>query len=181
MLFRSQYSKEDYEKLVAEVKTDMKARGEWGKFFPLSAAGFGYNASLGQIYFPLTKEEVLARGGLWHEFKDESKEGVSADTLPDRIDDVPDSITSTPLICPVTKQRYNIAPRELAFCREYGIPLPRRYFDFRMLERFKPLAKMVRIYKGVCAVCGKEIEHYYPPEFGYKKIACVDCYQKAVA
>ena len=37
--------------------------------------------------------------------------------------------------------------------------------------------KYQRLYKGVCAGCGKEIKREVPPPVG-KKLLCVDCYKK---
>ena len=33
--------------------------GEWGEFFPSTLSPFGYNETVAQEYFPLTREEVL--------------------------------------------------------------------------------------------------------------------------
>lgn len=180
-ILNKQYSKEEYEKLVARIKADMKTRGEWGKFFPMELAGFGYNLSLANIMFPAKKEEVQAMGGLWDNAPDQGAEGMPTDQLPDRIDDVQDSITTQPLICPETGLRYNIAPHELAFYRERGIPLPRLHFDQRILKRFGILARMMRPREGSCTFCKKDVLHYFPLDLGYQKIACVDCYQQRVS
>ncbi len=180
-ILNKQYSKEEYEKLVAQIKTDMKKRGEWGKFFPLSAAYAGYNYSLANMMFPLSKEEILEFGAKWEEATETNYEGISGDDLPDRIDDVNDDIVKQRIICPETNLSYNIAPHELAFYREHGIPLPKRHFDWRTLNRFKPFTYMIKPQQGKCVYCGKEIEHYYGPEIGFKKIACIECYQKEIA
>ena len=37
----------------------MISTGEWGEFFPSSLSPFGYNETVAQEYFPLTREEVL--------------------------------------------------------------------------------------------------------------------------
>ncbi|MEK7546682.1 MAG: hypothetical protein AAB536_00665 [Patescibacteria group bacterium] len=180
-VLNKQYAKEEYERLVADIKRDMKQRGEWGNFFPLSAAYTGYNYSLANIMFPFSKEEVLDFGAKWEEVPEVHHEGIGGDNLPDRIDDVNDDIVKQRIICPETKLSYNIAPHELTFYREHGIPLPRRHFDWRTLNRFKPFTYMVKPQSGKCCYCGKEIEHYYGPELGFKKIACLECYQKEIA
>ncbi|MDP3948953.1 MAG: hypothetical protein Q8Q17_03325 [bacterium] len=180
-ILNKQYTKEEYERFVADIKNDMKKRGEWGNFFPLSAAYTGYNYSLANIMFPFSKDEALRFGAKWDETHDVYHEGVSGNDLPDRIDEVKDDIIKQRIICPETKLSYNISPSELSFYREHGIPLPRHHFDWRTLNRFRPFTYMVKPQKGVCCYCKKEIEHYYGPELGYKKIACVECYQKEVA
>ncbi len=35
-------------------------------------------------------------------------------------------------------------------------------------------------YQRTCVFCSKPIVHYYPPEWGYQKIACEECYQREV-
>ena len=41
-VLNKQYTKEEYESLVEKIKGNMKERGEWGNFFPLSSAYCGY-------------------------------------------------------------------------------------------------------------------------------------------
>jgi len=181
-ILNKQYSEAEYKELVEKIKVDMKKRGEWGKFFPLSSAYCGYNLSLAQMMFPMTKDEVSNFGAKWEENKEPQYDNVvKADTLPDTIDWVSDDITKQRILCPETKLSYNITKDELAFYKEHGIPLPQRHFDWRTLERFKPFSYMSISQKGNCHYCNKEIEHYYGPELGFKKIACLECYQKEVA
>ena len=137
--------------------------------------------SLAQITFPETKENILKLGGLWDDGEAQKAEGMPSSELPDSIDDVTDDISTKPIVCPVTGMRYNIAAGELAFYREQGIPLPRRHGDFRTLERFGLIARMVEPREGKCCFCKKDIVHYFYPELGYQKIACTECYQKEVA
>lgn len=181
-ILNKQYSEEEYKKLVEKIKNDMKNRGEWGKFFPLSCAYAGYNLSLAQMMFPMAKEEALKFGAKWEETVEPHYENIiSGDTLPDTIAEVSDEIIKQRILCPETKLSYNITKDELQFYREHNIPLPRRHFDWRTLERFKPFSMMVNPQKGNCYFCKKEIEHYYSPELGFEKIACLECYQLKVA
>ena len=106
---------------------------------------------------------------------------ISGDDLPDTIDQVGDEIVKQRILCPETKLSYNITQQELAFYREHNIPLPRRHFDWRTLDRFKPFSLMVIPQKGNCYYCKKGIEHYYSPELRFQKIACLECYQREVA
>jgi hypothetical protein len=181
-ILNKQYTEQEYKELVEKIKTDMKNRGEWGKFWPLSSAYCGYNLSLAQMMFPMTKDEAIKFGAKWEETVEPHYENViSGDDLPDTIDQVQDEITKQRILCPETKLSYNITKDELAFYRQYSIPLPRRHFDYRTLERFKPFSMMVIPQKGTCHFCKNEIEHYYAPELGFQKIACLECYQQNVA
>lgn len=181
-ILNKQYSESDYEELVKKIKNNMREKGEWGKPWPLSSAYCGYNLSLAQMQFPMTKEEALQFGAKWEENKEPKYDNiVNADALPDIIDWVSDEITKQRILCPETKLSYNITKEELAFYKEHGIPLPRRHFDWRTQERFKPFSYMSVMQKGVCTFCNKEIDHYYDQKLGFKKIACLECYQQKVA
>jgi hypothetical protein len=181
-ILNKQYTKEEYESLIEKIKADMKKRGEWGKFLPLSAAYCGYNITLGQMMFPMTKEEAIKFGAKWEEPKEPHYDNIiNAGNLPDSIDQVGDDIVKQRILCPESKLSYNITKDELAFYKEHGIPLPRRQFDWRTIERFKPFSMMAIRQKGNCYLCNKEIEHYYSPELDFKKIACLECYQREVA
>jgi len=181
-ILNKQYTKEQYEELVSKIKDAMQASGEWGEFVPFSMAYGGYNTSFAQVLFPKTKEEALAMGAKWEDTPTPIYEGaISSDELPDSIDAVTDDIVKQRIICVETKLSYNIAPRELAFYKTHGIPLPQRHFDFRTFDGYKLMALMFRPQRGTCYYCKADVEHYYDPSLGYQKIACVSCYQKEIA
>lgn len=58
-IFNKQYSKSDYETMVAQILEHMTKTGERGEFFPASLSPFCYNEALTQEYYPLTKQEAL--------------------------------------------------------------------------------------------------------------------------
>lgn len=179
-IFNKQYSEEEYNVLLKKIKQNMEMKKEWGKFFPMSFAHSGYNLSLANILFPETRENIEKRGGLWNEETESSQEGISGNDLPDRIDDADDAIPGKAIVCPMTKRRFSIAPHELKFYREQGIPLPHLHPDERTITRFKLLAQSIIPVAGTCHFCNKQITHYYPPELGYSNIACIECYQREV-
>jgi len=181
-ILNKQYTEEEYKILVEKIKADMKNRGEWGKFWPLSSAYSGYNLSLAHMQFPMAKDEAIKFGAKWEEPAEPHYDNITnAESLPDNIYEVKDDITKQRILCPETKLSYNITKDELAFYKEHGIPLPQRHFDWRTLERYKPFSYMANLQQGTCTFCNKEIEHYYSPELGFKKIACLECYQREVA
>ncbi len=59
-VFNTQYSKEEYETLVPKIIETMKKYWEWWEFFPPSLSAFGYNETIAQEYFPMTKNEVFS-------------------------------------------------------------------------------------------------------------------------
>ncbi|MFA5778319.1 MAG: hypothetical protein WC870_02430 [Candidatus Paceibacterota bacterium] len=180
-ILNKQYSREEYGKLRNKIVFDMKKNGEYGKFFPYSMSMGPFNFSTSYGYFPKTREEeILKLGGYW-EKPDESRiEGISTSELPDDIKDVTDIITIQALICPKTGWRFNVTKDELLFYKENNIPLPRKHFDVRTMERMQYLT-VLKAFPYNCFFCKKEIMAYYLPEWGYKNIACEKCYKQNIA
>jgi len=177
-ILNKQYKKEDYEKLRNEIILDMKNRREYGKFLPYSMSSGGFNLSTGYLYFSnAKKEEILKLGGYWQDIDESNIEGISTNELPDFIGDVDESICSKPLICPETSWRFNISEDELTFYKQNNIPLPRKHFDVRIKDLVKYFM-VLKSYTYNCCYCKKEIQAYYPKEWGYKNIACEECYQQ---
>ncbi|KKW16789.1 MAG: hypothetical protein UY56_C0012G0003 [Parcubacteria group bacterium GW2011_GWA1_50_14] len=179
-ILNKQYSEAEYKTLLPKIKESMIKTGEWGKFFPYSMAYGGYNFSIANTYFPSTKEELEAMGGIWVDRSEASSDGASGDILPDVIDDASEDISRKQIVCPRTGWRFNIAPGEFQFYKAQGIPLPQDHFDVRILNLFKPLAA-IELFSGRCFFCKKDTTHYYPHEWEYQKIACAECYQREVS
>lgn len=57
-IFNKQYTKEAYEKLVAQLITIMIKHKERGEFFPITLSPLAYNESPAQTYYPLTKDQA---------------------------------------------------------------------------------------------------------------------------
>jgi len=180
-ILNKQYQKYEYERLREEIINKMKSENVYGKFFPYSMSTGPFNLSTGSLYFPETKkEDILRLGGYWQELAEANFEGTPTSKLPDEINDVPDSIVTSALICPETGWRFNIARNELNFYRENNIPLPRLHFDVRIKNGMKYFS-VLRSYPYRCHYCKKDIMAYYPPEWGYQKIACEECYKQNIA
>lgn len=177
-ILNKQYTKEEYEKLREQIINDMKERGEYGRFLPYSMSPGPFNFSTSYLYFPkTTKEEILKLGGYWQEVDESNIEGIPTDKLPDSINDIDDAICSQALICPETGWRFNISQNELNFYKQNNIPLPRYHFDVRIKELIKySMVLDTSLYN--CFYCKEKIEAYYPPEWGYKNVACEDCYKE---
>ncbi|MDD3302357.1 MAG: hypothetical protein PHN31_02295 [Candidatus Gracilibacteria bacterium] len=58
-ILNKQYTKQEYEILVPKIIEHMQKTGEWGEFFPSSLSPFGYNETLANEYFPLSRYNVL--------------------------------------------------------------------------------------------------------------------------
>ena len=140
-----------------------------------------YNFSTSAIYFPeVTKEFVLAKGGYWDEGDGALVEGMATEDLPDLLEDVDANICKQALICPVTGWRFNISEGELSFLKKMKIALPRVHFDVRTKERMITTnPSKSEVYN--CVYCDKNINAFYPKDWGYQKIACEDCYLKEIS
>ncbi len=216
-ILNRQYTKEEYElllpKLVAHMNampyTDKKGRMyAYGEFFPPEFSPFAYNETIAQDYYPLTKEEMEARGLVWREMENKNYTvTVRANDLPDRIEDVNDSILNEVVGCAHEGKcveqcttAFKIIPKELSLYKQLGVPLPRLCPNCRHHERFSkrnPLKLWHR--KCMCAGaasekeifkntgkhvhgnthCPSEFETPYAPERP-EVIYCEGCYQAEV-
>ncbi|MEK0337648.1 MAG: hypothetical protein QQN41_09480, partial [Nitrosopumilus sp.] len=174
-----QYGKEEYFKLIKEVKQKMITDSEYGRFFPYKMACVGYNLSLAGIMFPKTKQEVEKFGGLWEELEDSVSSDVPVYKEVDDIKEVDLEVINQGLICQETGRMFNITKDELAFLKQHSIPLPCYYPDVRTIQR---TAQLLKFYKGQskCYFCSKDITIHNSELLNYKKIACKDCYLKQV-
>lgn len=180
-ILNKQYDKESYEILKEKIVGDMKKRGEYGKFLPMNMAICDFNFSTGILYLPNTKkEEIIKRGGYWSDDDFTSNEGINTKDIPDSINETGSEIVTQALICPQSNYRFNISQSEYDFHKRKKFALPRLHFDVRMKEQVEKTA-VLRSYPYQCIYCQREVMAYYPPEWGYAKIACEDCYKQNIA
>jgi len=108
-ILNKQYTKEEYNKLVPKIKNHMnempyidgkKRVYKYGEFFPPELSPFGYNETIANEYFPLTKEEALKQGYNWYDKpKSAYKPTIKAINLPDNIKDVTKTILKEVIEC----------------------------------------------------------------------------------
>lgn len=180
-IFNKQYTKDQYEALVPKVIDHMQTTGEWGEFFPFTFSPFGYNKSTAYMYYPMKKEDVLKRGWNWDDAPDTPpsvKKTIKSSVLPDSIDDIPDDVLEWAIECEVTGKPFKLTPQELKFYREQRLPLPRRAWQQRHLDRFAQRNPR-KFWMRNCAKCAKQIQTTYSPD--RKEIVyCEECYLKEV-
>jgi len=190
MIFNKKYSKEEYLVLKDKIIEHMKNTGEYGEFFPPSIAPVYYNETQGNLYAPLTKEEVLTKGWNWEENIPGTlgKETIKSEDIPDKIEDVSENFLKEIFACSLCSKNYNITENELSFYKREKIPLPRKCPNCRYKRRFdfRPLRKLwTRVcmcdkkhnnHEGKCEVV---FETSYSPE-RKEIIYCEKCYQQEV-
>ncbi len=137
-ILNKQYSKEEYEKLREQIIGRLKSKKEYGEFFPASMSPFGYNETVAQEQFPLTKEKAAELGFGWedHPRGTFGKETKQWKDIPDSIKDFQtEDINREIFACENCKKNYRVIPAELQFYKRLDIPLPRLCPDCRHARR----------------------------------------------
>lgn len=170
-ILNKQYIKEEYFDLREKVIQHMNdmpyvdSQGieyKYGEFFPPEISPFGYNEGLSQEYFPLSREEALEKGYRWSEqVAKDHKPTISADDLPDSINDVDDSILKEAIGCEhkgkcqhLCTVAFRITPNELTYYRKYNLPLPRICPSCRTFERLSQRTKL-ELFRRKCQCAGE--------------------------
>ncbi len=182
-IFNKQYTKQEYETLVPKIITHMQETWERGEFFDPSLSPFGYNETVAQEYFPLTREEALAR---WYTRQDTSYDPIipphvttlSGDQIPKDITTVTDDILKSIFICEISWRPFRIIKQELDFYRKHSLPLPRKHPDVRHQERLKKRPWRTLFLRS-CDKCNEEMLSVYPHE-STDTVLCELCYKKEI-
>lgn len=181
-ILNKEYSKEEYFKLRDKLIEHMKKTGEYGEFFPSSLSHFGYNETMAQYLFPLSKEEAIEKGFKWWDKlqKTIGKETIQKEQLPDSIIDTKEDILEEVLACEECQRNYKIVKNEFLFYKKHLIPIPRKCFYCRISTRFK-LENPFKLWHRKCMNkgCQNEFETPYAPERP-EIIYCEKCYQQEV-
>lgn len=168
-ILNKQYTKEEYETLLPKIKEDMNKfpyidkNGivyKFGEFFPAELSYFGYNESVAQDHFLLTKDEALKKNFNWREKVQMTtgKETLKPQQIPDSIENVEDQILNEVLLCIECNRNYRVVLQELQFYRQMGIPLPRRCFYCRHKARVN-FRNPFSIWHRACQCAGEKSEN----------------------
>ena len=180
-ILNKQYTQEDYEELVPKIIEHMNTTGEWGEFFPMNRSPFSYNETMAQESFPMKKDEVALNGLQWKESLEvipKNEKSINADSLPDRIEDIPDDILNWNIICESSGKSFKIIKQELDIYREQKIPIPHLHPDERHYARLK--SQNTRgLHNRTCQKCQKAIQTTYSPDRP-ETVYCEECYLKEV-
>lgn len=195
-ILNKQYTKEEYEMLIPKIMEHMNAmpyidhKGRvytYGEFFPSELSPFAYNETIAQEYFPLTKEEAMARGCRWRDIDvRDYKPTIFSGDLPDHIKDTSDSIANEVIQCAHKNcmhqctTAFKIIPQELQFYRKMNLPLPRLCPNCRHYERLMQRNPM-KLWHRKCMKegCLNEFETSYSPD-RKEVVYCEQCYQAEV-
>lgn len=176
-----QYTKEEYETLLPKIIDHMRTSHEYGEFFPIEISPFGYNETIAHEYFPLTREETLARGWQWCDFvppEPAVDRTINAVDLPDSSDEVPDDILNWAIQSEASGRPFRIIRQELQFYRKLRLPLPRLHPDERHMSRLRQ-RKPRSLWPRMCDKCRKPMTVAFAPE-RKEKVYCESCYLQEV-
>lgn len=177
-ILNKQYSKEAYEKLVPKIVAHMVKTGEWGEYFNYDLSLFGYNETVAQEYYPLTKDQALQLGANWQQEDQKEQYQGAAFKPPENINEVNESICNQILTCEATGKNYKIIPQELKFYKKMGLPIPNLSPDQRHLKRLA-LHNPLKLWTRNCAKCGQAIQTSFNPKRP-EIVYCQNCYLKEV-
>ena len=180
-ILNKQYTKEEYEILVPKIIEHMKTTWEWGEFFPANISPFGYNETVAQEYFPLSKTEAESKNFNWSDYEaplPKVDKIIPASKLPEDIVDIPDDILNWAIECEVSKKPFRIIRQELDFYRKHNLPIPKRHPDQRHLDRMK-LRNPRKLFTRNCDKCDADIQTTYAPERP-ETVYCEKCYNAEI-
>jgi len=175
-IFNKQYTEKDYEELKSRIIRHMKRTGEYGEFFPPSLSPFGYNETVANDYYPLTKEKALEKGYQWKDKTSPLKDGKRVPPLMAK--DASDSIVDNIYMCAECSRALKFIPQEIKFYKVHNLPLPDRCFECRYQSRQKFRTER-KLYDRTCQKCRKPIKTAYA-ESQPEKVYCEECYLKVV-
>ena len=165
-ILNKQYSKEEYEKIRAQIIESLKKEGRYGEFFPPDISAFGYNESAAQDDFPLSKEQAQAKGYNW----DDAPRGTYGQEDPSK----------NIFACAQCRKNYRLIPAELQFYEQFAIPLPQLCPDCRHIRRVEARGPN-RLWRRSCmnSGCKNEFETSYSPDRP-ELLYCESCYNAEV-
>ncbi len=204
-IFNKQYTKEEYEILVENIKKhmvdmpyidSMGRKFSYGDFLPYDFSPFCYNETIAHEYFPLTKEEVLKNNFKWKNPEDK-KHQVTIDSkdIPDKIPENSETILLETFGCMNngdTKTKctfaFKITEEELSFYKRFNLPLPQYCPNCRFYNRMSK-TNLPKLWHRSCmcthethdhtGTCPNEFETSYAPDRP-EIVYCEKCYQKEV-
>ncbi len=204
-ILNKQYSKEEYEKLRAEIIQQMNDQPyvdsmgrvyKYGEFFPTDFSPYAYNVGSAQEFFPLDEARAKAQGFAWAPpKKSENVATILAEEIPDgpaqnvlnaikEIYECAHKGTCTDQCSGALK----LTQAELDFYARFSLPLPALCPNCRHYSRVA-LRNPWHLWHRTCMCtqphthhagqCPNEFETSYAPD-GPEIVYCESCYQQEV-
>jgi len=187
-ILNKQYSESEYYQLRGAIIEHMKKTDEYGQFFPASLSPFGYNETVANDEWPLTKEIAPGKGFHWSDEVAGRYDAPSRDWsgVADDISQAEESLCREVFSCIECKKNFRILKQEFEWYKKMNVPLPRRCFDCRHRARMH-MRNPRKLWERHC-MCGHAghghgercdvfFETSYSPDRP-EKIFCEQCYQR---
>jgi len=176
-ILNKKYSEDDYQAMRKKIIEHMIKTGEYGEYFPIELSLFSYNETIANEYFPMSKEEVIAKGWKW---KDKNpKWYMKSDyKIPARIEEVEGDVVNKVLACEECGKNYKIQLKELGLCRKLKVNLSNKCPECRHMNLLS-LKNPRNLWDRKCDKCGIDLQTTYSSERS-EKVYCEKCYLKEV-
>ncbi|MEK7583568.1 MAG: zinc-ribbon domain containing protein [Patescibacteria group bacterium] len=181
-IFNKQYDKASFEELRMRLVAHMKKTGEWGEFFPAAISPFPYNDTVALDYFPMTKEQVLAKGWKWYT-KPRNEYQIGGDVL-----QCTSAVGQNKEGC-AGVGAFRLHPMEIEFYKKMSsgggsasggkLPTPELCFPCRLRARLARRNPR-KLWTRQCMKCSAPIETSYAPDRP-EIVYCESCYYREVA
>ena len=204
-IFNKQYTKEEYEELVPKIikhmsdmpYLDKKGRiYKYGEFFPAELSPFSYKTTAAYEFFLLTEEEAKSKGFVWYETQKQNyKITLKNEDISDNISDVESTIINEIIECAHKENckqectgAFRIIQKELDFCKQMNIPLPRLCTNCRHYERLL-LRNAPSLCHRECMCENEKHDHKGKCQNGFETtyskdkkelVYCESCYNKEI-
>jgi hypothetical protein len=205
-ILNKQYKKEEFEKLRVQIIEDMNnnpyisKKGhvyKYGEFFPPEFSSHGYNETIVQKYFPLTKEKIIEFGYNWKDPETRNYEfSIKSSDLLDSADELNTECVNKIIECShkglcndQCTKGFIITKSEYELYKRLELPLPAECHNCRYFY-LKNKRNNIKFYDRGCMCEIKNHEHVgrcettfktsYSPE-STKILYCEKCYQQEVS
>jgi len=179
-VLNTQYSEEEYERVATAAIERMQSDGEFVEFFAVEESPYAYNETNAAEFYPLTKEEVLAKGWKWRDDLPYTtgQETVAWESIEASINNLSDSVVQEVFRCESCSRNFRVVAQEFQFYKDMGIPLPHACPDCRNLARLARRNPQ-KLFNRICGKCGKSILTTYAPSRS-EAVHCEECYLSEV-
>lgn len=154
-ILNKQYSKDEYEQLMAKIIAQMTEQGEYGEYFAIKDSLFPYNETVAYEYFPLTREVALEKGYRWR-------------------DSLPAQSVQNGLSCLDCGRLYKIIAQEAKLYEHWQFPVPEKCPECRHKIRFAKRNPRL-LWQRSCHKCCSPIQTTYAPD-RHEIVYCENCY-----
>lgn len=156
-ILNTQYSKEEYERRVGEIRSWLERDPANAEFFPSYFAPNSYQESLADVYYPLSEEEAAACGFRTYPVeRGRPPEALDVERIP-AARDADESLSRQVFWDSKSGRPLRITKRDISFAATMGTPLPNRYYISAIRELFAWMPFSGELRETRCAGTGEHI------------------------